>query len=122
MSRLLILTSLALALSAGAVYAQDAPVPAASAATDPNTSPPHNPAWRDRDNGQVHQGPEAATPPPGSDVVYESSPTPASDAWRMTQRDPDVVTNGTVPDTPQNRQRYGGPMSHAGKMTPPTGD
>jgi hypothetical protein len=115
------LTALALALTAGAAYAQDAPAPATSSALDPNTSPPHNPPWRDRDNGSVYQGPQAATPS-GSDVVYESSPTPANEAWRLTQRDPDVVTNGTVPDTLQNRQRYGGPMSHAGKMTPPTGD
>ena len=33
-----------------------------------------------------------------------------------------IVTNGPVPDTPQNRAQYGGPMSHAGKMTKPAGN
>jgi len=28
-----------------------------------------------------------------------------------------VVTNGPVADTPENRARYGGPMSHAGRRT-----
>jgi UrcA family protein len=33
-----------------------------------------------------------------------------------------LVTNGSVPDTPENRARYGGPMSNAGKRTAPAGN
>lgn len=33
-----------------------------------------------------------------------------------------TVTNGPVADTPQNRARYGGPMSRAGKRTAPQGN
>jgi UrcA family protein len=33
-----------------------------------------------------------------------------------------VVTNGPVPDTPENRARYGGPMSRAGQRTGPRGN
>jgi hypothetical protein len=33
-----------------------------------------------------------------------------------------VVSNGPVPDTKENRAKYGRPMSHAGRHTAPTGD
>jgi UrcA family protein len=33
-----------------------------------------------------------------------------------------TVTNGPIADTPQNRARYGGPMSHAGKRSAPQGN
>lgn len=33
-----------------------------------------------------------------------------------------TVTNGPVPDTPENRARFGGPMSHAGQRTAPAGN
>jgi len=33
-----------------------------------------------------------------------------------------IVTNGPVPDTPENRARYGGPMSRAGQRTGPRGN
>ncbi|MEH6676354.1 hypothetical protein [Phenylobacterium sp.] len=33
-----------------------------------------------------------------------------------------MVTNGPVPDTEENRAKYGGPQSRAGKMTEPTGN
>jgi hypothetical protein len=33
-----------------------------------------------------------------------------------------LVTNGPVPDTAQNRAKYGGPMSHAGKRTAAAGN
>lgn len=33
-----------------------------------------------------------------------------------------LVTNGPVPDTEENRAKYGGPQSRAGKMTEPTGN
>ena len=33
-----------------------------------------------------------------------------------------VVTNGPVADTPENRAKYGAPMSNAGKRTAPSGN
>lgn len=33
-----------------------------------------------------------------------------------------LVTNGPIPDTPENRAKYGAPMSHAGKMTAAKGN
>jgi len=33
-----------------------------------------------------------------------------------------MVTNGPVPDTPENRARFGEPMSHAGKRTAASGN
>jgi hypothetical protein len=33
-----------------------------------------------------------------------------------------TVTNGPVPDTPENRAKYGQPMSHAGKRSAPVGN
>jgi hypothetical protein len=33
-----------------------------------------------------------------------------------------LITNGPVPDTPENRAKYGDPMSRAGKMTAPAGN
>jgi hypothetical protein len=33
-----------------------------------------------------------------------------------------LTTNGPVPDTPENRAKYGGPMSRAGKHTAPRGN
>jgi hypothetical protein len=33
-----------------------------------------------------------------------------------------VVRSRPVPDTPHNRDRFGGPMSHGGKSTAPVGN
>ena len=33
-----------------------------------------------------------------------------------------VISSQPVPDTPENRSRFGQPLSHAGKMTQPIGD
>lgn len=33
-----------------------------------------------------------------------------------------LITNGPVPDTPENRAKYGDPMSRAGKRTAPAGN
>ena len=33
-----------------------------------------------------------------------------------------VTSNGPIPDTEENRARYGGPQSRAGKMTDPNGN
>ena len=35
---------------------------------------------------------------------------------------PTLITSRPVPDTPFNRMRFGGPMSHGGRMTAPVGN
>lgn len=69
----------------------------------------------------------AAAPPydataMGSDaaaVVYDAVPPAPAPAPVVTTR---TITNGPVPDTPENRARFGGPMSRGGAMTAPAGD
>lgn len=56
--------------------------------------------------------------PPGG---FASSDT-LGDASKMKAGDPGVVSNAPVPDTPENRDRYGRPMSHAGKISSPIGN
>ena len=34
----------------------------------------------------------------------------------------ELVTNGPIPDTPENREQFGGPNSRAGKATAPQGN
>lgn len=67
--------------------------------------------------------PPAAEPAP----IPVDSPTAAADAGMdastnapaVTTR---TVTNGPVPDTAENRAKYGSPMSNAGKRTKPAGN
>jgi hypothetical protein len=55
-------------------------------------------------------------------VIPLSSPTPAEQAWTLKAGDPTVVTNGPVPDTAENRAKYGQPLSATGKRTTPAGN
>lgn len=58
---------------------------------------------------------DAAPPlPPAAPAATEYA-EPVSATTRL-------VTNGPVPDTPENRARYGDPMSRAGKLTAPAGN
>ena len=72
---------------------------------------------------------QAATPasatvmdPSAPAVILQSSPTPPEDAWKLKASDPNVVTNGPVPDTAENRARYGAPLSNGGRRTKPVGN
>jgi UrcA family protein len=57
-------------------------------------------------------------PLPSADVSGQAaSATAPAATYTMT-----TVTNGPVPDTPENRARFGGPMSNAGKRTAPAGN
>lgn len=46
-----------------------------------------------------------------------SATVPAAPSYTMT-----TVTNGPVPDTAENRARFGGPMSNGGRRTAPAGN
>ena len=85
--------------------------------------------------GRAQQGdhPQQASPPRAAaaggaplgspdNPIPQSSPTPSDQAFHLKAGDPNVVSNGPVPDTPQNRAAYGQPMSHAGKHTTPAGN
>ena len=52
--------------------------------------------------------PGDVTAPGSSSVTYQTGTTTLTST---------VVTNGPVADTPENRARYGQPLSHAGKRT-----
>ncbi len=83
---------------AGAAFAQDAS----------GAMAPASPAM---DSSQA-AAPSAATTP--------SADAAASNTNATVQNT--TVTNGPVPDTPENRAKYGAPMSHAGKKTKPAGN
>ncbi|MGA0600789.1 hypothetical protein ACO2Q3_08800 [Caulobacter sp. KR2-114] len=55
-------------------------------------------------------------------IVYQSSPTPADQAYALKAGDPTVVSNAPVPDTRANRARYGRPLSMTGRKTAPAGN
>ncbi len=55
-------------------------------------------------------------------VVYQSSPTPADQAYALKAGDPTVVSNAPVPDTKANRARYGRPLSMTGRKTSAAGN
>ena len=56
-----------------------------------------------------------------SGVVPVSSQSPDAQA-SLKAGDPNVVSNGPVADTPENRAKYGKPMSNAGKRSAPKGN
>lgn len=60
------------------------------------------------------------TPAPMTPAPMMSAPMAASDASATVGVT--MVTNGPVADTPENRAKYGAPMSNAGKRTAPTGN
>jgi hypothetical protein len=70
--------------------------------------------------------PEPPAPPPPPPPAAETPPPPAPAAEPVRQYSSEatvqVITNGPVPDTPENRARYGGPMSRAGRHTTPAGN
>lgn len=63
-------------------------------------------------------GPTASAPDSASSYSAASADSAGSPASYTTS----TVTNGPVADTPANRARYGGPMSHAGKHTSAAGN
>lgn len=61
-------------------------------------------------------------PTPEPEDTVSASATSADTAAAPASYTTSTVTNGPVPDTPENRARYGAPMSHAGKQTPARGN
>lgn len=65
----------------------------------------------------------ASTMPPQTPVtILQSSPTPADQAYKLVAGAPNTISNQPIPDTAQNRAKYGGPMSNSGRKTAPRGN
>jgi hypothetical protein len=58
----------------------------------------------------------------GTPAAASTAPASADQASGLTAGQPTVISNGPVPDTPENRAKYGKPMSHAGRATKPIGN
>jgi UrcA family protein len=65
--------------------------------------------------------PPAAEPAPVGQAADVSAIAPDTSSQPATVT-VQTVTNGPVPDTVENRQRYGGPMSNGGRRTDPAGN
>jgi hypothetical protein len=151
-TRLMIASAATAALLSGAAYAQSSSARGGDTAVNPPASsdqlPPGvatgNAATNiTRPSGQAGtsdstapaanapvQGPSGATSPGASSSGLNSSDAAnvAPAAGAPTERTPsasagaDLVSNGPIPDTPQNRAKYGQPLSHAGKLSKPAGN
>jgi hypothetical protein len=108
----LLLMATAAALIATAASAQPAPAAQDQAPPTQDAAPPPPPQA------------DPASAPAGSpqNPIPQNSPTPSDQAFHLKAGDPNVVSNGPVPDTPENRAAYGQPMSRTGKATTPSGD
>ena len=107
-------------LMAGAAYAQSASDNAAPAASssDQGAAPAAGAS------GGMSAG--AAVNPPaanaGGDMNAGQSATSAASYGQGASATVTTTTNGPVPDTPENRRKYGGPMSRAGRHTAARGN
>jgi len=102
------------ALMSGAAFAQPAQAPAPdSAAQDPTV-----PAGQSATTTTT-----TTTAPVAADTgAATSTAVTTSDAATGASVTVTTLTNGPVPDTAENRAKYGGPMSHAGKHTAAKGN
>lgn len=134
---LLLTTALAAATLSGAAMAQ-------TADRSQSTIPPTNdPTTFTDDQCGKHQGPRpcgaqvveevtVVSEPVYEDAYVEPAPmepmadTSTSQMYSAPAMSPEVnttlVTNGPVPDTPENRARFGGPQSNGGRNTAPRGN
>jgi len=88
--------------------------PAPTTATDMASDPAAAPAMP-----AASAAPDAGVNTAG--VVLMSSQSPDAQA-SLKAGDPNVVSNGPVPDTKANRAKYGAPMSNGGRHTTPKGN
>ena len=92
------------ACAAGVALAQDASQPAGQGPAPANSPAPGDSSANPSPPAQDAQAPAASSQPPSDGPVVQH------------------VTNGPVPDTPDNRARYGAPMSNGGQTTAPSGN
>ena len=125
-TRIILGVAAAFTLAGAAAHAQDAmtPPPASSPAGAVNPPAATAPAAEDRsaapmasDAGAPPTAPSAAAMGADVSTTVSSSSTPVAGTVTVT-----TLTNGPVPDTAENRAKYGSPMSRAGKMTRAAGN
>jgi hypothetical protein len=74
-------------------------------------------------SGSVNAGASTSSTSVGASTTTTSSTaTSAGSLGTAASVTTTLVTNGPVPDTAENRAKYGGPMSRAGKRTAPAGN
>ena len=121
-SGLSILGAAMLPLSA-AVAAQttsDTNNPAAAAA--PNAAQTRATSGRQDSVGMTSTDPADVTAGAAAGASLQTSGTPAELSYTLKAGDPHVMTNGPIPDTPENREKYGLPNSRAGRHSEPIGN
>jgi hypothetical protein len=122
-SKTLVVAAAVTALAAGAAHAGDKDKKKAAEAAPAST-------LTDMSQDMSPENRAAASPPsvyadPGmaadaSSTTAMSATSTSTDASAVVSTQ--LVTNGPVPDTAENRAKYGPPMSRAGKRTAPTGN
>jgi hypothetical protein len=115
--KILTTLSMAAAMAAGA----GAVAGAAAAQSAPGAAPGAASQSMAQATAPTQSVPDATAPAPAAGDTTAvpdqvQAPTPAATVVAHT------VTNGPIPDTPANRAKYGGPMSHTGKRTQPAGN
>lgn len=124
----------AAALIGGAAYAQDAgasPAPDDAAPTDATPAPDRS-TPETLPSGVVNPVPDAAgagadastmapaeSPPDAMAPAAPSASESGTDVAAVVQ--PRILANAPIPDTPENRDKYGEPLSNAGKRSDPNG-
>ena len=108
-------------MSALALFATLIAAPALAQSSDPAV-PPTDPATQ-MPVEQPLPGDAASTMPSQNPVtILQSSPTPPDQAYKLVAGAPNTVSNAPIPDTAENRAKYGGPQSNGGRKTPPRGN
>lgn len=102
--------------------------PALAQPADTMAPPPADPSARSMPDPSMPDPSMPSAPPAEqsgvntSGVVLLSSPTPPDQVSHLKAGDPTVISNQPVADTPENRAKYGPPMSNAGRRTAPQGN
>jgi len=109
-------------LTALAAFATLAAAPAFAQSTD-QMAPPADAATQMPATDMTAPADATAAMPMQTPVtILQSSPTPADQAYKLVAGAPNTVSNQPVPDTAENRAKYGGPMSNGGRKTAPRGN
>ncbi len=106
------------ALIAGPAFAQ---VPATSPEDAAHMPPAATQPAPAADQSGTPASATTIDPATGAMVVRQDSVSPEQ-AATLKAGDANVVTNGPIPDTAENRARYGGPISNGGRRTAPAGN
>lgn len=116
LSKTLILAAAASGLMAGAAFAQSAP----PSYPDKAATPPDK--IQDSPTSPHTVNPIAPSAQGSANQANVSATVPISDLPPGSTLTNELVTNGPVPDTRENRSQYGGPQSRAGQMTRAAGN